>query len=331
MHVLRSLCTPRARRPRRAFPPFCLELIATATPRPQLMDQMKDNLLIVMLGKAHDDAAGALFASCKSKAAEIAMHAGVPQMRTAVELVRIPNDFELDSGLIYLANHHASGSTVLVIGAAGKGLDDASRGKKRPEGQPPMGQLAKMCVQKCKVPVVTVKSGGHVRPLRGPPRERIGRSGEKGLNIMTCVDVSPVSHAAFDLMTMFFQPGDRVHAFHVHDSEHASITSGLDLASVSLKAMYTNECEKITAATKGAVEAQLHWINKAGGKSIREHIERFVDDNMIDVIIMGSVVLSDPKGLQGARLLGSVASAVAKSSLAHCVIVKNFTTTTGAR
>ena len=55
-------------------------------------------------------------------------------------------------------------------------------------------------------------------------------------------------------------------------------------------------------------------------KAIKLMIEDFIDLNKIDLVLLGSVELSNLNGQQ----LGSVSEGVAKRSAAHTCIVKNF-------
>ena len=57
--------------------------------------------------------------------------------------------------MLHVANHIGDGKGILVIGAAGKGMEDSK--KPHPKGNPPMGKIAIECMKKAKVPVVLTK------------------------------------------------------------------------------------------------------------------------------------------------------------------------------
>ena len=76
------------------------------------------------------------------------------------------------------------------------------------------------------------------------------------------------------------------------------------------------------AENKACALAQFETCEKQ--RSVRDHIDAFVDDKAIDIIFMGSTELSMA---DKSHFLGSVSSAVTKSTVAHCCVVKNFATT----
>ena len=84
---------------------------------------------------------------------------------------------------------------------------------------------------------------------------------------------------------------------------------------------YGVACEKLEESKRVAA-ARL--ITEPQIKSIRDHIDKFLELKAIDIIFMGSVELSSSK-TGGA--LGSVSSAVAKGCVAEVCVVKNFATT----
>lgn len=274
----------------------------------QLMHQLNDNLVIVTLGRESSAAKDQeMFDRFKSRAQDVAMKNGVPLMRIHIELVKIPESMPFEKGLLQLGNAHDNGSSVLVLGAAGKG-DEEKRGRK-PEGQPPMGHLATACLQQSKVPVVLVKSGPKV-DLDVPRIKRAGRDGTPGLTFCVTVDNSTVSGLAFDLACATVQKGDTLYGFHVKDNDRGAL--GADFGPTLTKLEDTGACKK------------AEFVIEPKSKSIREHIEDFIDEKSVDVIIMGSVELSNPnKG----HYIGSVSSAVTKASLANCCVVKHFATT----
>ena len=56
-------------------------------------------------------------------------------------------------------------------------------------------------------------------------------------------------------------------------------------------------------------------------RSISDTILEYIEANLTDLIIMGSVELTDPKN---SLYLGSVSAAVSKRTLAHVLVAKNF-------
>ena len=67
----------------------------------------------------------------------------------------------------------------------------------RPSGQPPIGSLALACMERCKQPVILVKSGE--APPSGTDRiKRVGNNHTPGINVMVSMDTSAVSRKAFE-------------------------------------------------------------------------------------------------------------------------------------
>ena len=274
----------------------------------RMMDEYKDNLVITMFGRQESDKDQ--FSRFSSKAQEVAMKNSIPLMRIYLEFLVIKEDAAIDEKLITLANSHDNGSSILVLGAAGKGNEDKT-GTSRPGGQAPMGAIAMSCLTKCKVPVVLVKSGPRL-DLDVARIKRAGRDNTPGLNIMLCLDQHAVTRMATDMALAIATKLDSVYAFHVatktEESQHVvhEYTSIMDKASTSGK------------------HANATFVTVEKTKSIKEHIDHFVDDMAIDLIFMGSTELSKP---DKSHFLGSVSSAVTKSTVAHCCVVKNFATT----
>ena len=136
-----------------------------------------------------------------------------------------------DDALVHLSNFTNTGGAVLVMGAAGKGLELKYKGAK-PPGQPPIGSLAMACVQRCKQPVILVKSGP-APPTGGERIKRAGLDGTKGLNLMVTVEKDASAHVsrkAFDMALGFGTKGlerkfDTVFLYH-------AINEGMDLGRV---------------------------------------------------------------------------------------------------
>ena len=275
----------------------------------QVMDQMKDNLVIITLGREDNPKDYEIFARNESKAKEVAMKNGVPHFRIVSEFVKIKGD--LFQGLKSLANAHANGSSILVIGAAGKGEED--REAKRPDGQPPMGSIAQRCLEHCKVPVLLVKAGPKL-DLDVMRVKRAGRDKTPGLNIAVCMDTTLVSQRAFDVGCKMLKKGDSLLVLHVSDDEESSTPLVQEL---------TLSCDKLLSGGKCAKAEVCCELRGNKKQSVRHYIEAFVEDRSIDVLVMGSVELSKV----GGKTLGSVSSAITKVSPAHCCVVKNFALT----
>ena len=275
-----------------------------------MLDQYNDNLVILTLGRQDSDKTD-IFDRFIDRAKSIAMRSGVVHDRLYCEYLQLPEEFKkFDDALVYLSNHENAGGAVLVMGAAGKGDEANAKKSSRPGGQPPIGHIALACLQRCKQPVILVKSGKI--PDSGNERiKRIGSDGTKGLNIMVSMATSDVSRKAFDTALTFGTKGrdrtsDSIFLFHVQQSGDEKLVEEYSVMHDKLKDEYTG----------------VTWCSVAKSGDIHQQIDKFIDDNKIDVIVMGSVELSDIK--KGGQYYGSVSSAVAKSSSAHCVVVKTF-------
>ena len=263
-----------------------------------------------MLGRTDDDRR--MFDRYKGKAQDIALKNGVPAMKTSVEFVPMPASFvSREHGLIdafvYLANNTGNGSAVLVMGAAGKG-DEDKRGR-RPDGQPPMGSLAKASLARVKVPVALVKAGPMIDT--DSRIKRVGRDKTPGLNFMVCLDGSRVARSAFDQALKLIRPGDSLYGYHVRTQ--ASSKSG------EIESEFGAALDKFGAAGRYGAMAMIG--EERTRSNVAAQIEEFIDRKAVDVVVMGSVELSNTtKG----HHLGSVAMALTKATPAHVVVVKQF-------
>lgn len=188
-----------------------------------MIDQYHDNLVIVTLGVKANDKAD-IYDHGSVKAKDVAQRCGLVYNRIFTEFVPVPSSMSVQDTLISLAENNPSGGAVLVLGAAGKG-DESKHGPPRPTGQPPIGSIAMACVERCKQPVVLVKSG--LDRTAGSDRiKRIGNDGTPGLNIMVALDTpktagQDVSKKAFDMaLTLGTRGGagrsmDSVFLYHV--------------------------------------------------------------------------------------------------------------------
>ena len=227
----------------------------------QVMTDLHDNLIIVSLGRSDKDKQ--VFEMCKNRAQDVAMKNHCPLMRIYLQYVQIPDSMNLDKAIINLANTHANGSSVLVIGAAGKG-DEAKSGI-RPAGQYAMGSFATSCVETCKVPVILVKSGGKLE-LDMPRVKRQGRDTTPGLNMMVSMDASPVSQRAFDLGLKMLTRLDTLFVYHVTDGKSERRAHMLNEMSLA--------CDKLM---DGRMCAQASLIEEPKTKTIKDHIEDFIE------------------------------------------------------
>lgn len=116
-----------------------------------LADDMQDNVVAVHVTDNVDAKA------LQSKCTDTLLAAGIQIRRQAFQMVERSDNWGIADLLIYLANHIAKGSGVLVLGAAGK-MGESRDTKTGPSGQPPMGSVALQCQEIVKVPVVIVKS-----------------------------------------------------------------------------------------------------------------------------------------------------------------------------
>ena len=73
-----------------------------------------------------------------------------------------------------------------------------------------MGSIAAACLERCKVPVVLVKSGKRIDSTR-----RESNAGRDGLNMMVALDASAVSRVTCDMAISMTRHVDSIYGFHV--------------------------------------------------------------------------------------------------------------------
>ena len=220
-----------------------------------LCDDMKDNVVVVHVSENADAK------QLQSKCQDTLLGAGIQTRRQAFEVVERASDWGIADLLIYLANHIAKGTGVLVIGAAGKHGEETGL-KSGPSGQPPMGSVAIKCQETCKVPVVIVKSTQSPITQPGVRRgQRPSRSGNpNGLKYAVCVDSTNLSRMAFDLSILMAKRQDSIHLLHIENTDKAvgqhSEMNEADL----VRRMYDAECQKIVdvGSVKEAAVTVIH-------------------------------------------------------------------------
>lgn len=235
------------------------------------MNDLRDNLIIVTLCRNGHPKDKETYDRYIGRAKDVAMKNHIPVFRIYTDFVQVEDD--VAGALCSLSNAHANGSSILVLGAAGKGDED--KNGRRPEGQPPMGSIATKVLTKIKVPVLLVKAGAKL-DLEVPRVKRQGRDSTPGLNIMVSIDGSAVSERAFDLACKVSTKLDTLYVYHVQTDED---TSGL------MKEM-RHACDKLLDAKKVA-HAGVIAVPKTRN-SIREMIEEFVEVKAVDILFMGS-------------------------------------------
>jgi nucleotide-binding universal stress UspA family protein len=240
----------------------------------QSMQDLHDNLIIVTLGRKGNSKDQEVFDRSKSKATEVATKNHIPIFRIYTLFVEIESTDTFDRALCSIANTHANGSCILVMGAAGKGDED--RTGRRAVGQPPMGSIALGCLQRCKVPVLLVKTGPRI-DLDVPRIKRQGRDSTPGLNIAVSMDDSPISARAFDMACKVATRLDTLYVYHVQvpNQETAPLMNELRLA-----------CDKLMDGK--SVQHAAVITEPRGNKAVRDLIEQFVDVKAIDLLFMGS-------------------------------------------
>jgi nucleotide-binding universal stress UspA family protein len=261
-----------------------------------------------------------------SKCTSIAQDLGMYIKRVAFRAVELPEngDWSVADVLIYLANHVANAKGILVVGAAGKAGEE-TRPKNAPSGQPPMGSMAKKCVELCKMPVFIVKSTESPITQEGVKRgQRPSRNNTQGgLTHMVTIDNNVnLSRIAFDTAVKCLRPGkDKLVIFHIDTTYSGGDYEALE----SVKAVYKEECEKLNASynlpSDSPKASELVVVTKDKKLSIKDHIIKYADEQMVDSIFMGSAEMS--KMTKDARL-GSVVKAISQESTAHVTIVKWF-------
>lgn len=214
-------------------------------------------------------------------------------------------------------------NAVLVMGSAGKNLEDASTSKSfRAHGQAPIGSVAMECLTKCHRPVVLAKELG--TPCIGSEDGMLSRREGKAPGvILVAVDGSPTSRRCFDLAYHFARPGDTVRVVHVLDTDQHltdQATNFEQFGSSAVGKHYTDRCLKSATAKEG-VAFRYDALPKRG--SIKDTLLAAADDEALvaDLIILGSIELTQP---HKDVYLGSVSAAVAKRTPAHTLIAKHF-------
>lgn len=174
-----------------------------------LADDMKDNVVVVHVKNKCD------VAMLESKCCETLLGAGIQVKRQAFETFESSDGWMVADMLIYLANHIAKGSGILVLGASGKEGEDQGRA-----GHTHLGSVAEKCQEVCKVPVVIVKHTQTPITELGVRRgSRPSRSSQNGLLFVVCVDTSNLARNAFDLAVLFAHKHDSIHVVHILDTE----------------------------------------------------------------------------------------------------------------
>lgn len=256
-----------------------------------MMDDLKDNMLVVYFGKSDKDEE--MFARLKPKVESAFADCHLLPNRRAVEFIRLKPDWEIAQALTYLANHHANGSAMLAIGAAGKGYED-----RRTSAQTlPLGGLAKACLEHSKVPVLVIKNRAKDEMTRlnapmkqslgpvcsGTRRDRIGASGQPGLNWMVTIDGSTNGWNALDWAAKCISKKDKLHAFHVRTGTKPN---------KALEDRMSAECSKIE--TSGTAKEVNIVIAQPNGKQLMNRIIEYAEEVKVDFILMGSAELSKP-------------------------------------
>ena len=227
---------------------------------------------------------------------------GVDQFHSKVAECELQPGRDVKQTLLYQANHHAA---MVVMGSAGKGAEDC--GKARPKGQAPVGSVAQEVMNRCKIPVVLVRSNSEAvyQAEAGS-----GQHTRRAMHFTVCVDGSLVAKKAFDFSLQICKPGDTLRAIYVSDGQRKEALERVRLE-------YTGECAKVSAA--GAVDARFAVVRQTA--SIRDAIVGHAEESNCDMLVTGSMELSNP---DRALYLGSVSSSLAKTCHAHTCIVKNY-------
>ena len=246
--------------------------------------------------------------------------AHVPPEQWVIEAQALEEGWNVTSQIIYHANHVNNGNAVLVIGAAGKTADNAT--KAHPKGNAPMGKIADACLNRCKVPVLLTRASAKALDEQEGVTRRRGLAGEaRGLCISVCVDSSNLSKKAFDLALRLCRPmeTDMLRALHVEDGEWMG--SRPPPQRETLRKYYEAECHKAAFVCDDLI-AGLDLVPKDGRDSIKNTLLSQLEKT--DVVVIGSMELSN---FDQKIHLGSVAQAVAKLSRPHVLVVKNYTST----
>jgi len=78
---------------------------------------------------------------------------GVDEYHSRVAQCELQSGRNVKQTLLYMANHNAA---MVVMGSAGKGAEESS--KVRPRGHAPVGSVAQEVMNRCKIPVILVRS-----------------------------------------------------------------------------------------------------------------------------------------------------------------------------
>lgn len=116
--------------------------------------------------------------------------------------------------------------------------------------------------------------------------------------------------------------GDSVTVVHVLNTD-AMMTNAksemLPLVGNSAIQSYYKDCCLRAEFAHDGISFQFRSLRY--NRSISDTILEYTEANLTDLIIMGSVELTDPKN---SLYLGSVSAAVSKRTLAHVLVAKNF-------
>lgn len=211
----------------------------------------------------------------------------------------------------------------LVIGAAGKRVEGEDSKKKGQLSGAALGSTAVEALGRCKAPVILVKPKGTPEIDRTEGLEA-RMAGKASMSVVVCVDGSHLSQKAFDMAMRFVKTGDVVRVIHVFNSDQAMVNpKSEELALLGNSAIHTyyRDCCRRAEFAVDSVRFLFHPLKFR--ESVTETILGFTESQEVlaDVIIMGSIELTDPKNK---LFLGSVCAAVAKRTLAHMLVAKNF-------
>lgn len=149
----------------------------------------------------------------------------------------------------------ASSRVVLVMGAAGRGAEDAAKSKgSRAHGQAPMGHVAEMCMEKCAASVILVKNNTTPALDSEHGMQQRKMTLDMGRIAIVCaVDgVNERSTGSFDMAQHFARHGDSVHVLHVNDTDKAVTprhAAGMYTSAAAVTEKFKGECDKATSAS----------------------------------------------------------------------------------
>jgi nucleotide-binding universal stress UspA family protein len=268
----------------------------------------QDNVLVVHCTKpGSTNDLSHLFATCTTEL----MKCGLWEQRIKCQGIELPHGWGVGDAIVYFANHVGLAqddkvkNTHLVLGCAGP--DDTGNYSR-------MGEIAKQCLAKVKVPVTVVKDKWVYKEGALGRLARLGMNGQPGIKVVVCVDGSVSSDLALDKAASLCREGDTLEALYVTSAEHEMD----ETARIASK--YGAECAKIkesiglVAGTFKNIEHDPH-----SGTSIADDIVTAAFD--ADLIVMGSVELVN---IKRRHTLGSVCISVAKHPTAHLCVVKHY-------